>query len=122
MAAAAHLLRALGVAEEHRSHRRLAREVSRRSCCVRYPSALEPVPAAAGARPQLKVPAVLTSSEVLKPEAWALAREVLGCRIADYYGQSERVAFAYAFSPREYRFLPGYSYVEFVHHDSPLLP
>ncbi len=70
----------------------------------------------------LRVPAVLTSSEVLKPEAWALAQEVLGCRIADYYGQAERVAFAYAYAPREYRFLPGYSHVEFVPHDSKLLP
>jgi phenylacetate-CoA ligase len=69
-----------------------------------------------------KVQTVLTSSEVLKPEAWAMAQEVLGCRIADYYGQAERVAFAYAFAPREYRFLPGYSHVEFVHYDSKLLP
>jgi phenylacetate-CoA ligase len=69
----------------------------------------------------LQVPAVLTSSEVLKPEAWTLAQEVLGCRIADYYGQSERVAFAYALAPREYRFLAGYSHVEFVQHDTKLL-
>jgi phenylacetate-CoA ligase len=69
----------------------------------------------------LKVPAALTSSEVLKPEAWTLANETLGCRIADYYGQSERVAFAYAFAPREYRFLAGYSHVEFVPHESKLL-
>jgi phenylacetate-CoA ligase len=47
---------------------------------------------------------------------------VLGCRIADYYGQSERIAFAYAFAPREYRFLPGYAFVEFVRHDSSSLP
>jgi phenylacetate-CoA ligase len=71
---------------------------------------------------QLSVPAVLVSSEVFKPEAWELAREALGCRIADYYGQSERVAFAYAFEPREYRFLPGYSYVEFVPHAPALMP
>ncbi|HTU66040.1 MAG TPA: hypothetical protein VMF52_08830 [Steroidobacteraceae bacterium] len=90
--------------------------------CI-YPSALEALCGLlveSGRR--LEVPAVLTSSEVLKPAAWALAREVLGCRIADYYGQSERIAFAYAFAPREYRFLPGYSHVEFVRHDSPLLP
>ena len=61
----------------------------------------------------LRIPAVLTSSEVLKPGAWELAEEVLGARICDYYGQSERIAFAYAFGPREYRFLPGYSHVEF---------
>jgi phenylacetate-CoA ligase len=88
-----------------------------------YPSALEALCRLLVEQGRkLSVPAVLVSSEVLKPEAWALAREVLGCRIADYYGQSERVAFAYAFQPREYRFLPGYSHVEFVHHESPLLP
>ena len=88
-----------------------------------YPSALETLCRLLQERGRtLRVPAVLTSSEVLKPEAWALAQEVLGCRIADYYGQSERVAFAYACAPREYRFLPGYSHVEFVHHESKLLP
>jgi phenylacetate-CoA ligase len=70
---------------------------------------------------EFKVNAALTSSEVFKPEAWDLARDVLGCRNADYYGQAERVAFAYAFAPREYRFLPGYSHVEFLRHDSKLL-
>ena len=60
---------------------------------------------------------MLTSSEVLKPEGWALAQKVLGARICDYYGQSERIALAYAYAPREYRFLAGYSYVEFIPHD-----
>jgi phenylacetate-CoA ligase len=88
-----------------------------------YPSALEALCRLAMERGvTLQVPAVLTSSEVLKPEAWTLAREVLGCRIADYYGQAERVAFAYAFAPREYRFLPGYSHVEFLPYETSLLP
>lgn len=67
----------------------------------------------------LHIPAVLTSSEVLRPEAWALAQSVLGCRIIDYYGQAERVAFAYAQAPREYRFLAGYAHVEFIPCESP---
>jgi phenylacetate-CoA ligase len=61
---------------------------------------------------QVSVPNVLTSSEVLKREAWLLARETLGCHLADYYGQAERVAFAYAFEPRSYRFQPSYGHVE----------
>ena len=61
---------------------------------------------------RLEIPCVLTSSEVLKREAWTLARDALGCDVADYYGQAERVAFAYAFAPREYRFLPFYGKVE----------
>jgi phenylacetate-CoA ligase len=90
--------------------------------CI-YPSALEALCRLLQERGRtLRIPAVLTSSEVLKPEAWTLAQEVLGCRLADYYGQSERVAFAYAYAPREYRFLTGYSYVEFERHDSKLLP
>jgi len=63
---------------------------------------------------QLRVPCVLTSSEVLKREAWKLAQDTLGCEIADYYGQAERVAFAYAHAPREYRFLAEYGFVELV--------
>jgi phenylacetate-CoA ligase len=61
---------------------------------------------------QVHIPSVLTSSEVLKREAWALARETLGCDLADYYGQAERVTFAYALEPRTYRFLPSYGRVE----------
>jgi phenylacetate-CoA ligase len=88
-----------------------------------YPGALEALCLLLAERGRgLTIPAVLTSSELLKPEAWDLARDVLGCRIADHYGQSERVAFAYAFEPREYRFLTGYSHVEFVPYDTALLP
>jgi phenylacetate-CoA ligase len=36
----------------------------------------------------------------------------LGSELLDYYGQAERVAFAYAQRPGEYRFLPGYANVE----------
>jgi phenylacetate-CoA ligase len=61
---------------------------------------------------QVHIPSVLTSSEVLKREGWALAKDTLGCNLADYYGQAERVAFAYAFAPRAYRFLPSYGHVE----------
>jgi phenylacetate-CoA ligase len=61
---------------------------------------------------RVQIPSVLTSSEVLKREAWALARDTLGCNLADYYGQAERVAFAYALEPRTYRFLPSYGRVE----------
>lgn len=61
---------------------------------------------------RVQIPSVLTSSEVLKREAWSLARETLGCNLADYYGQAERVTFAYAYEPRSYRFLHSYGHVE----------
>jgi phenylacetate-CoA ligase len=63
---------------------------------------------------KLRIPYVLTSSEVLKREAWTLLRETLDCKLVDYYGQAERLAFAYAFAPREYRFLHGYGHIELI--------
>jgi phenylacetate-CoA ligase len=62
----------------------------------------------------LRIPVVLSSSEVLSPACWSLARDTLGCAVVDYYGQAERVAFAYAYEPGEYRFHPGYAYVELL--------
>jgi phenylacetate-CoA ligase len=63
---------------------------------------------------KLSVPRVLTSSEVLAPHMWRLAQEAMGSELLDYYGQAERVAFAYARRPHEYRFLPGYAHVELL--------
>jgi phenylacetate-CoA ligase len=63
---------------------------------------------------ELTVARVLTSSEVLRPEVWGLVTRTLGCELLDYYGQAERVGFAWARAPGEYRFLPGYSHVELV--------
>ena len=90
--------------------------------CI-YPSALENLCRLLRERGRtLKIASVTTSSEVLRPSAWNMARDTLGCRQIDYYGQAERCAFAYASAPREYRFLPGYSHVEFAPHDSRVLP
>ncbi|MFO7305917.1 MAG: hypothetical protein C0P74_010395 [Gammaproteobacteria bacterium] len=63
---------------------------------------------------RLDVRCVLSSSEVLQPQVWQLARDVLGCTLIDRYGQAERVACAHAFAPGAYRFVPGYSHVELV--------
>jgi phenylacetate-CoA ligase len=67
----------------------------------------------------LRIPHALCSSEVLHERVWDLAAQRLGCSLLDYYGQAERVAFAYATQRAGYRFLPGYAYVEFhpVSHD-----
>lgn len=83
-------------------------------CLLGYPTSLEALCLLlhrAGRR--VHIPAALCSSEVLHPSVWQAARDTLGCRILDYYGQAERVAFAYATAPAEYRFLPGYAHVEF---------
>ncbi len=83
-------------------------------CLLGYPTSLEELCLLLKrAKRRLHIPAVLCSSEVLHSRVWQAARETLNCRLLDYYGQAERVAFAYATAPGEYRFLPGYSHVEF---------
>jgi phenylacetate-coenzyme A ligase PaaK-like adenylate-forming protein len=78
-----------------------------------YPTALESLCLLLlRAGKKLTLPRVLTSSEMLAPHVWELARAALGSEVLDYYGQAERVAFAYAQRPGEYRFLPGYAHVE----------
>ena len=46
----------------------------------------------------------------------------LGCRLADYYGQAERIAFASATAAGQYRFQHGYSHVEFIPYDGQHVP
>ena len=80
-----------------------------------YPTALESLCLnLKRAHRRLALPRVLTSSEVLHPAVWRLATETLRCRLVDYYGQAERVAFAWADSAGAYRFLPGYAHVELL--------
>jgi phenylacetate-CoA ligase len=62
----------------------------------------------------LRLPRVLCSSEMLNPSVWHDAQRLLGGSLLDYYGLAERVAFAYATAPGEYRFLPAYAHVELV--------
>lgn len=63
----------------------------------------------------LHVPRVVCSSEMLNPHVWRAAQRLLGCSLLDYYGLAERTAFAYATTPGQYRFLPGYAHIELVH-------
>ncbi|MFC4308901.1 AMP-binding protein [Steroidobacter flavus] len=83
-------------------------------CLLGYPTSLEALCfLLKRAKRRTIIPAVLCSSEVLHPRVWQAARETLNCQLLDYYGQAERVAFAYATAPGQYRFLPGYAHVEF---------
>lgn len=80
-----------------------------------YPTSLEALCRQLGhAKRRLALRRVLVSSEVLHPEVWSLAQRTLGCELLDYYGQAERVAFAYARLPCTYHFLPGYACVELL--------
>lgn len=85
----------------------------RPDCLLGYPTSLEALCTLLGrAGESVSVPRVLCSSEMLHPRVWEAATRTLGCALLDYYGQAERVAFAYAAVPGEYRFLPGYAHVE----------
>jgi phenylacetate-CoA ligase len=57
----------------------------------------------------LSIPLTVCSSEVLSRATTEIAALTLGTRVLDYYGQAERVAFAYGDPVRGYRFLPSYS-------------
>lgn len=109
----------------HTSVEHIANELERfapQLLCA-YPSALETLARYlrdSGRR--LSIPSVVTSSEVFRPDAWALVQNMLGCRLADYYGQAERIAFAFANAPREYRFQHAYSRVEFIPYDGHAVP
>lgn len=87
-----------------------------------YPSALETLSRyLRDSNRRLHIPCILTSSEVVRRDAWLLNEEMLGGKLADYYGQAERVAYAFAYAPREYRFQYRYSRVEFIPYDGPAL-
>ena len=58
------------------------------------------------------VPLVITSSEVFTTESREKVSLKLNCIICDYYGQAERISFAYSNNVEEYYFLPGYSFTE----------
>lgn len=60
---------------------------------------------------ELSIPLIVTSSETLFVNEANLARERLGARIIDYYGQAERVALA-SDTGSGYRFDPLYGTVE----------
>ncbi|NRG16358.1 hypothetical protein HPQ64_01490 [Rhizobiales bacterium] len=78
-----------------------------------YPSALEMLIACLEAEGlRLSIPVVLTSSEVLTDDLRECAEKAFGATVADYYGQAERVSFAYALKKDEYRFMPAYGHVE----------
>ena len=66
----------------------------------------------------LPIPVTVCSSEVLTAEMSSLAQAVLGTRVLDYYGQAERVGFAWGDPHGGYRFEPTYSVNELRHVES----
>src|SRR5205807_5781303 len=84
-------------------------------CLVAYPDALASLLALLAASGQkLSVPYVLVSSEVLPRETRHAAATTLGAQVLDYYGQAERVAFAWSNDGEQFWFSPGYGHVELL--------
>ena len=63
---------------------------------------------------KLDIPVVLSSSEMLFPEAWERFRQVFNCKVIDYYGQAERVCFSYHTAPEQAWFMPSYGKIELI--------
>jgi phenylacetate-CoA ligase len=86
-----------------------------------YPSAayaLAVLVAEAGLR--LRVPAVVTSSEILLPMQREFIEKTLGTKVYDHYGMAERVAFGLECERGRLHVHPLYSYVETVdEHNRP---
>lgn len=93
-----------------------ALESFRADVLLAYPSALDALVELLRCEDRiLRIPLVITSSEVLPRGSWDLARERLGCQLVDRYGQAERVAEAEARAPDRYYFTFGYAAVELQH-------
>jgi phenylacetate-CoA ligase len=83
-----------------------------------YPSSLQHLVDLVRERGErLRIPFVLTSSECIGPDTIKMAREVLGGRIIDYYGQAERAVSAYSIDGSDYYFLPAYGLAELLPED-----
>ena len=61
---------------------------------------------------KLQIPIVLGASELFDSASRQAAAVALKATVIDYYGQAERVCFAYSKNNKEYWFLPSYGYVE----------
>lgn len=84
-------------------------------CVMAYPTVLESLCRLLLQRGlSLHIPLVVCSSEMPTESTHSLAKEALHAELIDYYGQAERVAFAYSFTPWEYFFLPGYAWTELI--------
>jgi len=63
---------------------------------------------------KIHIPLIVCSSEGLPQHSRALIAEALGAQVIDYYGQGERVSFAYSLEPGNFRFHPAYGFTELI--------
>ena len=62
----------------------------------------------------LRLPAVVTGSEPLYPVQRATIEQAFGCKVFDFYGMAERIAYAAQCEHGHYHLHPEYSYVEIL--------
>lgn len=83
-------------------------------CLFAYPSVLESLCQLLLRHEKcLRIPLVVCSSEMLTDSTRPLAQQVLHAELIDYYGQAERVTFAYSFE-RGVLLPAGYAWTELV--------
>lgn len=63
---------------------------------------------------KIHIPLIVCSSERLPEQSRALIARVFGAQVIDYYGQGERVSFAYSLEPGKFRFHPAYGFTELI--------
>ena len=68
---------------------------------------------------KIPIPVVLSSSEMLTPDARGRMKKVFEGEIIDYYGQAERVCLSYQKHAEEAWFHPAYGFVELFPDDVP---
>lgn len=66
---------------------------------------------------ELTLPAVVTGSEPLYPVQRELIERVFGCKVFDFYGMAERIAYAAQCEHGHYHVNPEYSVIEILDED-----
>jgi phenylacetate-CoA ligase len=66
----------------------------------------------------LSIPVILASSEMMSESLHRTLEAAFKSKVINYYGQAERVSFAYSTEPGVFHFHPRYGHVEFHESDS----
>jgi phenylacetate-CoA ligase len=67
---------------------------------------------------KLEIPVILSSSETMSASLHRTLERSFNAKVINYYGQAERVCFAYSIEPDKFYFNPRYGHVEFHDADS----
>jgi phenylacetate-CoA ligase len=79
-----------------------------------YPSSLATLLQILPNAPDVRIPAIFSSSEMLSRHTLAAAQQRFGAKVIDLYGHAERVVAAWSLNGGPWRFIPAYGYVELL--------